>query len=81
MLGDHTCPSVPMAAVIGKELEIFGSHGIQAYEYPAVLAMIQTGKLRPEKLLGKTIRLDQAPAELADMNSFSGTGITVIDRF
>jgi alcohol dehydrogenase len=81
MLGDHTCPPVPMAAVIAKELEIFGSHGIQAHEYPAVLAMIQTGKLRPEKLIGKTIRLDQAPGELADMNNFSGTGITVIDRF
>ena len=81
MLGNHACPPVPMATVIAKELEIFGSHGIQAYEYPAVLAMIQTGKLHPEKLLGKTIRLEQAPGELADMNSFSGTGITVIDRF
>ena len=81
MLGDHTCPSVPMATVIAKELEIFGSHGIQAHEYPAVLAMIQTGKLRPEKLIGKTISLDQSPGELADMNNFSGTGVTVIDRF
>ena len=81
MLGDHTCPSVPMATVIAKELEIFGSHGIQAYEYPSVLAMIQTGKLRPEKLIGKTIKLDQSPLELADMNNFSETGITVIDSF
>ena len=81
MLGDHTCPPVPMATVIAKELEILGSHGIQAYEYPAVLAMIQTGKLRPEKLIGKTIGLDQAPRELADMNNFSGTGVTVINRF
>ena len=70
-----------MATVIAKELEILGSHGIQAYEYPAVLAMIQTGKLRPEKLIGKTIGLDQAPRELADMNNFSGTGVTVINRF
>ena len=81
MLGDHTCPSVPMATVIAKELEIFGSHGIQAYEYPSILAMIQTGKLRPEKLIGKTIKLDQSPKELADMNNFSGTGITVINSF
>ena len=81
MMGDHTCPSVPMATVIAKELEIFGSHGIQAYEYPAVLAMIQTGKLRPEKLIGKTIKLDQSPRELADMNNFSGTGITLIKNF
>ena len=81
MLGEHTCPSVPMATVIAKELEIFGSHGIQAYEYPAVLAMIQTGKLHPEKLIGKTVGLDRAPGELADMNNFTGTGITVINPF
>jgi alcohol dehydrogenase len=81
MLGEHTYPSVPMATVIAKELEIFGSHGIQAYEYPAVLAMIQTGKLHPEKLIGKTVGLDRAPGELADMNNFTGTGITVINPF
>lgn len=43
--------------------------------------MIQKGKLHPEKLIGKTISLDQSPQALADMNTFSGTGVTVIDRF
>jgi alcohol dehydrogenase len=81
MTGDHQSPAVPMDKVIANELEILGSHGIQAYEYPAVLAMIDSGKLHPEKLIGKTIRLDESPEELANMNNFSGTGVTVINKF
>ena len=48
--------------------------------YP-LLALITAGKLRPEKLVGRRISLQDAPAELAQMDSFPGTGIAVIDRF
>lgn len=81
MTGDHHCPAVPMDKVIANELEILGSHGIQAYEYPAVLAMIESGKLDPAKLIGKTISLDESPEELVNMNNFAGTGVTVINKF
>lgn len=81
MLADQRHPAVPMDKVIANELEILGSHGMQAYRYEAMLEMIQAGKLHPEKLIGKTITLDEAPRELASMNSFRGTGITVISRF
>jgi hypothetical protein len=36
--------------------------------------MIQAGKLFPEKLIGKTISLEQSLDELVNMDSFSGTG-------
>ncbi|MEJ2038757.1 MAG: hypothetical protein P8X55_07460, partial [Desulfosarcinaceae bacterium] len=81
MLADHRHPAVPMDKVIANELEILGSHGMQAHKYPALLAMIQAGKLTPEKLIGKTISLDESLDELANMDSFSGTGVTVIDSF
>ncbi len=38
-------PQIPMAQVIGHELEIYGSHGMQAWRYDAMLAMLQTGKI------------------------------------
>ncbi len=81
MLGDHRHPAVPMDKVIADELEILGSHGIQAYRYPALLEMIRTGKLTPRKLVGKTISLDQAGEALADMGRFKGVGVTVINAF
>ncbi|MBP0649985.1 zinc-binding dehydrogenase, partial [Mycobacterium tuberculosis] len=31
MLADHSEPKIPMARVIAHELEIFGSHGMQAW--------------------------------------------------
>ncbi|MDX2499187.1 MAG: zinc-dependent alcohol dehydrogenase family protein [Deltaproteobacteria bacterium] len=80
MLADHSHSPVPMDKVIANELEILGSHGIQAYKYPALLEMIKSGKLHPEKLIGKTISLDESVTELADMNNFSGTGVTVINK-
>jgi alcohol dehydrogenase len=81
MLADHCHPIVPMDKVIANELEILGSHGIQAYKYSMLLEMIKSGKLHPEKLIGKTIGLDESAKELADMNNFAGIGVTVINRF
>ena len=81
MVADHSHPSVPMDQVIANELEIFGSHGMQAHEYGRMLAMIQAGKLHPEKLIEKTISLEESLQELVDMNNFRGTGVQVIDRF
>ena len=81
MLGDDVWPPVPMHRVIAHELEIFGSHGIQAHRYPQLLSMIEAGDLRPELLIGNTISLDEALLALPEMNQFPGTGVTVIDRF
>jgi alcohol dehydrogenase len=80
-LADQQHPAIPMDKVIAKELEILGSHGMQAYRYPALLAMIQAGKLFPEKLVGKRISLEESLDELVMMDNFSGIGVAVIDRF
>jgi len=81
MLADHSHPSIPMDKVIANELEILGSHGIQAYKYTTLLEMIKSGRLHPEKLIGKTISLDESAEELSNMNNFAGTGVTVINKF
>ena len=64
MLGEHAHPQIPMDKVIAHELEILGSHGMQAFRYEAMMDMIAAGKLAPQKLVGKTISLDEAPAAL-----------------
>ena len=81
MAGDHHHPKIPMEKVIANELEIIGSHGMQAHQYSAMFEMIKSQTLRPEKLIGNTISLAQAPKALVDMDTFSGTGITVINEF
>ena len=81
MVGDHRDPSLPMGFVIGRELELLGSHGMQAHRYPEMLQMIISGKLKPQLLTGKTVTLEESMKELESMGNFGGSGITVIDRF
>jgi alcohol dehydrogenase len=77
LVADQGEPPLPMGHVIARELEIRGSHGLQAREYAGMLELIATGRLDPAKLLGKTITLSQVGAELAGMDSFPGVGVTV----
>lgn len=81
MLSDHSTPRIPMDKVIAHELQILGSHGMQAFRYQAMLDMIRTGKLEPQVLVGKELALEDAPRALMDMDKFEGTGISVITRF
>ncbi|CAM5393823.1 alcohol dehydrogenase [Aquamicrobium terrae] len=81
MLGEHARAAVPMSKVIAYELEILGSHGMQAFRYGAMMEMIRTGKLKPELLIGRTMSLEEAPAALMAMDTFAGIGIGVVTRF
>ena len=81
MVADDRHPSIPMDKVIANELEILGSHGMQAYKYGALLEMIISGKLQPEKLVGRTIRLEESIQALPAMEGFHGTGVTIINEF
>ena len=67
--------------MIGRELQICGSHGLQAGKYADLLALIASGRLNPRALIGKTIPLEDVPAALEKMGRFGAIGITVIDRF
>ncbi len=81
MTGDHASPKIPMSKVIAHELQVLGTHGMQAHRYDAMLAMMAEGRLAPQKLVGRHISLDDAPAALMAMDRFEGTGISVITRF
>jgi alcohol dehydrogenase len=71
--------AVPVDKIIGRELEIIGSHGMQAHRYPEMLKMIENGTLQPEKLVRETISVDDAPHRLVSMGSAASNGISVID--
>ena len=81
LLGDHATPQLPMGRVIAYELEILGSHGMSAIDYPAMLESVASGAIDPGKLVGRSIALSEAPRVLADMGDFRSTGMTVIEDF
>jgi D-arabinose 1-dehydrogenase-like Zn-dependent alcohol dehydrogenase len=68
LLGPAAAPPLPMDLVIGRELEIYGSHGMAARDYPAMMAMVADGTLRPGAAIGQVIGLEDVGRVLAAMN-------------
>lgn len=81
LLGEHNNPPAPMARVIALELEIHGSHGIQAFRYDAAFNLIESGRLQPEKMIGSRITLEDSIDALVNMETSTQTGIPVITSF
>jgi len=79
MLGEHTTPQIPMAQVIAHELEIYGSHGMQSWRYEAMMGMITSGRLEPQRLIGETLSLEAAVPALMAMDRQAPDGIAIID--
>jgi threonine dehydrogenase-like Zn-dependent dehydrogenase len=70
---------LPMDLVIGRELEIYGSHGMAAGDYPAMMAMVADGTLGPGLLTGDVIGLEGVGAALAAMDGpGTAAGMTVV---
>ena len=78
LLGPSSTPQLPMDLVVSQELEIYGSHGMPARDYPAMLTMIEDGTLRPGELVGQVIGLEDAGPALAAMDRSSAAGMTVV---
>ena len=80
LLGVDTDPAVPMGAVVARELQLLGSHGMAAHEYPAMLDDIARGAIDPRPLLRDVIGLDDAPLRLAALGTpgAGAGGVTVI---
>jgi alcohol dehydrogenase len=81
MLADHAKPPIPMDSVISRELEIRGSHGMRAHRYGAIFAMMAEEKLKPERLVGRTVSLEESIPILMNMDKFESSGVTVVTKF
>jgi alcohol dehydrogenase len=79
LLGPDAAPPLPMDRVVAKELEIYGSHGMAARDYPGLLDLVVSGALRPDLLVGRVVGLEEAGSALAAMSHPATTpGITVV---
>lgn len=68
LLDADATPAIPMGRVIADELDLLGSHGMSARDYPAMLAEIAAGTLDPRLTLGETITFDELPEALLAMD-------------
>ncbi|MBT8078359.1 MAG: zinc-dependent alcohol dehydrogenase family protein [Gammaproteobacteria bacterium] len=78
LAGEHRHPPLPMELVIANELEIVGSHGMQAHAYGEMLQMIDDGRLAPRKLVGSTTDLESAARQFVVDYQPAAPGVSVI---
>ncbi len=79
--GDDISPPIPVEPIVMREIEILGSRGMPATDYPRVLQLVASDAADVSRLVSSTVSLRDAGEVLAAMSEFSGVGITVIDGF
>jgi D-arabinose 1-dehydrogenase-like Zn-dependent alcohol dehydrogenase len=73
--------ALPVDQIVFKEIQFIGSLAIQSFRYPAILSMVERGRLEPRKLISETIPLEKAFGGLDQMSKFENAGISVINQF
>jgi D-arabinose 1-dehydrogenase-like Zn-dependent alcohol dehydrogenase len=73
--------ALPIDQIVFKEIQLIGSLAIQSFRYPAMLNMVERGRLAPRELITETIPLEKAFGVLEQMSSFENVGISVINQF
>jgi alcohol dehydrogenase len=77
LTGRDQIPLALVSRLIAWELEMIGSHGLQAHAYAGLFELIESGKLDPTQVVERTLPLDQAPRELESLDDYRGCGVTV----
>mgnify|MGYP003685009161 CR=1 FL=1 len=70
-----------MGRVAGREIEILGSHGLDAADMPAILQLVKRRKLLVRSLVGREVSLTEGAKAIQDMDRGSPVGITMITNF
>ncbi len=72
---------LPVDLIIDREIVLAGSKGMPPADYPQMLDMVADGRLNPDRLVSRTVPLEEAGEVLASMDNFDTLGFTVIDRY
>lgn len=78
---EHGEVSLPVDEFVAKEVDFYGSLGLQPSRYPDMLDMIGSGKIDPTSLVSETVDIHQVPDRLDSMTEFNTVGIPVCTEF
>jgi D-arabinose 1-dehydrogenase-like Zn-dependent alcohol dehydrogenase len=72
---------LPIDLIVVKELEVIGSSNMPVSRFPDMMRMVESGMIQPDKMITKTVGLEEAADILYDMAEFKTPGITVLNRW
>ena len=73
--------ALPMATVVAKELEVLGTKGMSARQYPALMELIARSGMDLSLLVSRTMALDDLPEAFKTMADFGASGVAVVTEF
>jgi D-arabinose 1-dehydrogenase-like Zn-dependent alcohol dehydrogenase len=73
--------ALPIDIIVLKEVQLLGSMGMQAPRFPSMLRMVESGKLKPGKLVHRTIGLEDVSGVVESMDKYGTLGVTVINKY
>lgn len=71
--------SLPVDIMVARELEFIGTIGMQPQRFPAMLNMVESGKLTPGQMVTSVIPVEEAAAVIESMHGFGNVGTTVVE--
>lgn len=78
--GEHAAMTLPMDAIYGGQLALYGTRGMPAWRYPSLFALIEGG-LDLGPMIARRVPLSAATAELAAFDGPTPPGVAVITDF
>ncbi|MEQ9349845.1 MAG: zinc-binding dehydrogenase, partial [Alphaproteobacteria bacterium] len=72
---------LPTDTILGRELEVIGSYGMPLGGYAPLFAMIESGRLAPERLVTRQVGVEETGPVLESMGRYDTRGIVVITSF
>jgi alcohol dehydrogenase len=81
ILGSENDIPVSTADLIAKEIELIGSHGMPLADYDIIFNLITGGKIDLSLLIDRTVTLEDLYQEMLNMDSYSNSGMVIIDQF
>lgn len=79
--GDHVTMALPWDAVYSGQLAVYGTRGMPAHRYPALLDFLAATGLDLSPMIARRVGLSDASAELALFDGPAPPGVAVITDF
>ncbi len=73
--------SLPVDLMTIKEISFAGSWGCPTTSYPGLLSLVSRGKLNPNRIVDRTVSVEEASGVLDAMTDYNTRGFNVINRW
>ncbi|MFQ5880763.1 MAG: zinc-binding dehydrogenase [Dehalococcoidia bacterium] len=72
--------SLPVDLITAMEIEFIGCLVLKQSGYPEMLAMVESGKVDPHKVVSRTVPIEEASSVVESMTDFGTLGMVIINQ-